>query len=120
MTALAKIRRWQPHRNAARTMLGYLDVELPSGMVVNGCKVMIGPNGKRWVAMPSERQVDRNGNPRAGANGKQLWSPVIEFASRTAADKFRALILDALQRQHPGALGTLHQKIMCHRGGAAG
>ena len=100
----AKIKRWQPARNAAGTVLGYLDVELPSGMVINGSKLMVGPNGKHWVAMPSERQLDRDGNRRLDANGKQLWSPIVEFATRDARVRFNELILAALRRQHPGAL----------------
>ena len=103
-TLTAKIRRWQPFRNPAGTMIGYLDVELPSGMTINGCKLMRSPNGKPWVAMPSERQVDRDGNPRLDANGKQPWSPIVEFANRDTANKFQQLILDALSRQYPDAL----------------
>ena len=104
-TPEAKIKRWQPHQNAARTMLGYADIELPSGLVINGCKLMRGPNGSLWIAMPSERQVDRDGNPRLDANSKQLWRPIVEFANRGTADKFQQLILDALRRQHPETLG---------------
>ena len=99
----AKIRRWQPFRNAAGTVLGYLDVELPSGMVINGSKLMVGPNGKHWVAMPSERQLDRDGNPRLDDNGKQLWSPIVEFATRDARGRFSELVLAALRQQYPGA-----------------
>jgi DNA-binding cell septation regulator SpoVG len=103
MTLAARIRRWRPFRNPAGTVLGYLDVELPSGMVINGSKLMVGPNGKYWVAMPSERQLDRDGNPRLDANGKQLWSPIVEFATRDARGRFSELILEALRRQHPAA-----------------
>jgi hypothetical protein len=40
------IRRFQPYRNAAGTVCGFFDVEFASGLVVNGCKLMIGPAGK--------------------------------------------------------------------------
>lgn len=99
----AKIRRWQPFRNPAGTILGYLDIELPSGMITNSCKLMVGQNGKPWVAMPSERQLDRDGNPRLDTNGKQLWTSIIGFASRAARDRFNELVLAALQHQHPDA-----------------
>ena len=100
----ARIRRWQPYRNSAGTMCGYLDVQLPSGMTINGCKLMVGPNGKCWVAMPSERQVDKDGNPRLDAHSKQIWSPVVEFANCASADRFRDLVLEALRRDYPNAL----------------
>jgi DNA-binding cell septation regulator SpoVG len=98
-----KIRRWQPYRNAAGTLLGYLDVELPSGMVINGCKLMIGSSGKRWVAMPSERHLDRDGKPRLSPDGKPLWSPIVEFVDKATRDSFCAQTLAALQRDHPNA-----------------
>jgi hypothetical protein len=100
-----KIRSFRSWRNAAGTVLGYISAELPSGLGVNNLKLMIGPEGKRWIAMPSGRQVDRDGNPRLDVNGKQLWSPTIEFANRKVADAFRDVILDALREQHPEALG---------------
>jgi hypothetical protein len=99
-----KIRRWQSFRNPAGTMLGFVSVELPSGLVVNDCKLMVGPNGRRWFAMPAVKQFDRDGSPRLDAKGKQLYSPIIEFASREAAARFRDLALDALSRAHPDAL----------------
>jgi hypothetical protein len=101
--ASAKIRRWNAHPNSAGTLLGYLSVELPSGMIVNDLKLMVGPKGRPWIAMPSQRQLDREGNPRTGPDGKQLWLQTIEFATRAAADRFRDLVLDALRRQHPEA-----------------
>jgi hypothetical protein len=85
-------------------MLGYLDVELPSPMIINGCKLMRGPNGRLWIATPAERQVDRDGNPRLDGGGKPMWSPIVEFANREARERFNELVLDALRHQHPDAL----------------
>jgi hypothetical protein len=47
--ALPRIRKWTPYRNPAGTMDGYLDIELPSGMRLFGCKLMVGPKGARWI-----------------------------------------------------------------------
>jgi DNA-binding cell septation regulator SpoVG len=103
MTA-AKIRRWQPYRNPVGTMLGYLSIELPSGLVINDAKLMIGPAGKPWIAMPSQKRVDREGNPVPGPDGKPSYTQHVEFASRPAADRFRDLVLDAIRAAHPEAL----------------
>jgi len=100
----AKIMRWRPARNAAGTVLGYLDVELPSGMVINDAKLMVGPAGKHWIALPAIKQTGKDGEPRLDDNGKQLWSPIIEIPSQDARDRFNELVLAALRRQHPGAL----------------
>jgi DNA-binding cell septation regulator SpoVG len=103
-TALATdIRRWQSFRNEARTMLGFVSAKMPSGMVVNDMKLMVGPNGRYWIALPAIKQTNADGSARLDANGKPLWSPVIEFASREARDRFQDLVLAALQRQHPHA-----------------
>src|SRR5262245_3947920 len=67
---LPKILKWIEHRNAAGTVLGYLSVELPSGLIINDLKLMVGPKGKRWVSMPSVMQTDKEGNPIVGSNGK--------------------------------------------------
>ena len=73
-------------------------------MVVHDLKLIIGPTGKPWLAMPSRQQLDRDGNPRLDANGKQTYTQLVEFASRSAADRFRHLVLDALRLEHPEAL----------------
>ena len=99
-----KIRRWQSFQNPAGTMLGFVSVEMSSGLVINDCKLMVGPNGRRWVAMPSVKQFDRDGAARVDANGRPTYSQIVEFARRKAADRFRDLVLDALRRQHPDAL----------------
>jgi DNA-binding cell septation regulator SpoVG len=99
----AKITRWSPHRNAAGTMLGFLSIALPSGLIINDAKLMIGSAGKRWIGMPSIKQVDKDGMPRLDAKGRQAWSPIIEFANSEARDRFNDLVLDALRRQHPEA-----------------
>ena len=98
----AKILRFTPHQTGS--LRGFLSVELPSGMIVNDLKLMIGPAGKPWLAMPSQKQVDRDGNPRLDANGKQTYTQFVEFASRSPADRFRHLVLDALRQKHPEAL----------------
>jgi hypothetical protein len=51
---LPVITRWQPYVNPARTMRGFLAATMPSGMT---------PKGAPWLAMPSIRRLDREGNP---------------------------------------------------------
>jgi len=70
----AKVRRWQPFRNEARTMLGFLSVELPSGLVINDAKLMVGPHGPHWIALPATKQLDKDGNPKLDVNGRQVWA----------------------------------------------
>jgi hypothetical protein len=100
----AKIRRWNPHRNDAGTMIGVLSVELPSGLIINDAKLMVGPAGKHWIALPAIKQIDRDGTPKLDENGKPLWSPVVEISNRHTRERFNEMVLDAVRRQHPEAL----------------
>ena len=97
----AKIRRWQPFRNSARTMLGYLDVELPSGLILRGAKVMVGPKGGRWIAPPSVLRRDADGQPAKSPDGKTIWDQLVDFRDRAARDRFNELILAALAEFDP-------------------
>jgi DNA-binding cell septation regulator SpoVG len=94
----AKIRRCTPYQNPARTMLGFISVEMPSGVIYHGLRLMVGPKGERWIAMPSVKQLDQDGNP-----AKPIWNPIIEFANRASYDKFQTMVLEALRRAHPKA-----------------
>lgn len=41
-----KIRKFTAYRNPAGTLLGFLSIELPSGLIINDAKLMIGQAGK--------------------------------------------------------------------------
>src|SRR6516162_2987052 len=97
------IRRWQPFRNSTGTVLGFFSIELPSGLIINDAKLMVGRAGKYWVALPAIKLTGKDGNPRLDPTGSSLWNPIVAFASRDARDRFNELVLTALRRQHPGA-----------------
>jgi DNA-binding cell septation regulator SpoVG len=82
-----------PHRSGP--MLAFLSVELASGMIVNGLRLMTGARGL-WIAMPSQKRLD--------AGGKSIYSPILEFRDRATADRFNAMVIDLIRRQRPEAL----------------
>src|SRR5580704_16867458 len=73
---------WKAHRNQAGTMLGFLSAQLPSGIIINDMRLMLGPNGRHWIAMPSIKQLDQTGAPRLDSNGKAIWSDHVEFKDK--------------------------------------
>jgi DNA-binding cell septation regulator SpoVG len=76
---------WKPfQKNALR---GFFSVHLPSGMVVHDCG-LFEKNGSRWVALPSKKFTS--------TSGKVSWSPIVEIPDRQDMDRFRILILAAL------------------------
>jgi len=65
------------------------DLELDSGMVVYGMKLMNGKNG-RWVGFP-ERPYQQNGETK--------YAKIIGIPNRERSDKFRDLVLSVLDGQ---------------------
>ena len=59
---------------------------------------------KRPVAIPGIKRLNRDGTPARDANGKPVYDPIIEFANRAAADRFSAMVLELVRRDHPNAL----------------
>ena len=84
-------------------MLGFIDVELRSGLGINGLRLLSGKNGL-WVAMPSIRRVDKDGSPICGVDGKSLYNYVVEFRDRATTERFRRLIVELVRAAHPNDL----------------
>jgi hypothetical protein len=103
---MPRIVRWQPYVNPARTMCGFLSTALPSGLVLHGLKLMIGPTGKPWLAMPSVKRLDHAGQPVLDARGKSIWDPIIEFTGAGDRTRFQEQVLEALRRDHPEVFNT--------------
>ena len=70
---------WKPFER--NSLLGFLDQELPSGMILRGCQ-LLQSNGRHWVGLPSKPAVDKSGAPVLGDNGKPIYRPIVEFAAR--------------------------------------
>jgi hypothetical protein len=90
-----------PFRNPAGTMLGFLDIQFTDGQIINGCKLMLGPSGKHWIAWPAQTLTEKDGSPKLDINGRAVWSPVVDFCDRAARDRFTGIVLDALRQAHP-------------------
>jgi hypothetical protein len=71
------------------TLLGFFDLEMPSGLIVRGA-MLFEKNGKRWVGFPSKEWVK--------ADGTKGYMPLLEFADRSIADKFQAQVLPVAEK----------------------
>jgi DNA-binding cell septation regulator SpoVG len=87
-----------PHRSGA--LIGFCSVQLPSGIIVNDVRILTGKSGL-WCAMPAQKQICQDGNPRLDGNNKPIYSPFVEFVDRATADRFGAMVLDLVRRAHP-------------------
>jgi hypothetical protein len=66
------------------SLIGCFDLQMPSGMIVRGA-MLFEKNGRRWVNFPSKEWTK--------PDGTKSYSPLIEFADRSIADKFQAQML---------------------------
>ena len=86
------------------SMVAYVDIEMPSGMIGRDFKLMRGPASEFWLAMPAIKETDRDGNPVLNDKGKPRYREFIGFRDRQTRDKFTAAVLAAVRREHPEAL----------------
>jgi len=98
-----KILKFTPVSSAG-TALAFLSIETPSGIVINDAKLMRGPNGDHWLAMPSQKRLDRDGKPVIGQSGKTLYTEFVGFRDRSVRDRFTTAAVEAVRREHPEAL----------------
>ena len=80
-----RILDWRPLRK--NSLLGFVKIETPSGLVINDVTVLTSERGL-WASPSSKPMVDRNGSALKDANGKLRYVPVIEFVSKEVRNKF--------------------------------
>jgi hypothetical protein len=88
---------WRPLLKGS--LCGFAKVRLGKSLVINDVAVLAGTDGP-WASLPSKPVIGRDGAAQRDANGKQRYSPVLEWADRSASDRFSAAVVDAIRREH--------------------
>ena len=70
------------------------------GKLVMSDVLLLHANGKAWPGAPSKPQIGRDGFVIKDADGKTRYVPVIEWADKSARDRFSAGVIQAFERQH--------------------
>lgn len=96
------------------TLLGFIDVEFPFGMVIKDITVHH-KGDKRWIGMPAKPRLDVNGNTQRDAAGKILYAPVLEWTSPERFRQFTTKVLELLDEKYPGAAGSTNQTSLDDR-----
>jgi len=108
---------WGPRPAAARMRLvsfrplvknslrGFATIELPPGLILRELPVLIGTNGRAWVALPRKPVLDETGQQKRDANGRPQYVAIGEWTTRTLSDRFSARVIELIEQQYPGALG---------------
>lgn len=99
-----KLAKFTPVTSAG-SLLAYFDLEHASGLITRDWKLMRGPDGKLWLAVPSVKQTDRDGNPVIGDKGKPVYKNFIDFKDRATRDRFTEQVIGLIRNEHPDVIG---------------
>jgi hypothetical protein len=91
---------WRPLVKGA--LKGFATVELPNGLKLIDCPVLVGRNGP-FAMLPSKPQIDKEGRQKTDANGRAAYVPTLEWRTRDLAGRFSAAVVELVRREHPGA-----------------
>jgi len=94
------LRAWRPMIKGA--LRGFATVELPIGLKIHDVPVLTGANGP-WANLPSKPWVEKDGRQKIGADGKALYSVVVEWRDKALRDAFSAAVIGLVRAAHPDA-----------------
>jgi hypothetical protein len=77
-----------PRRIGKGLLIGCVDLELPSGMIIRGVMLMESA-GKRWINLPSKEWTNREGLKRC--------LPLLEFSTPEVRERFQAEVLPLVE-----------------------
>ncbi len=79
---------------------GFAAVELPIGLTIFDCRILVGNNGP-WAVLPSKPVLGSEGRDVKPDGRKGQYAPVLLWRSKDRASRFSiSLVMEA----HPGAL----------------
>jgi hypothetical protein len=91
---------WKPlRRNSLR---GFAKVRVGRTLILHDVAVHQAGE-RRWAQPAAKPQIDKDGAIKRDATGKPLYVPIVEWTDREAADAFSVGVVDAIEREYPGA-----------------
>jgi len=66
------------------SLLGFFDLELPSGMIVAGCQLHA-TNNRFWIGLPARSYTN--------AQGEAAWCRIIDFVDKETRGRFQGLVV---------------------------
>ena len=85
------------------SLRGFANVELPNGLRITDCPVLVSGNGKAWATLPSKPVLDRDGR-HAKPDGKPQYAAILEWKTRDLSDGFSTAVIELIRAKHPDAL----------------
>ena len=78
-----------PNNNGG-ALVGFANVELPNGLKINDCPVLIS-NGKPWAALPAKPQIGLDGR-QIEINSKKQYTSILAWPNRETAGRLLSSI----------------------------
>jgi hypothetical protein len=100
---------WKPIVKGA--LRGFATIELPNGLTVVDCPVLLGPNGA-WAACPSKPVLDNEGK-HFKADGKPQYTPILQWRTRDLARRFSDEVVALVRAADPDALAEAEPTQTC-------
>ena len=72
------------------TLVAFLTLELPSGMLLRDCSYNRKPDGSRWINTPSRRFEKHDGTT--------VWVKLVDFTDKQTYEKFQTAAKAAVDR----------------------
>ena len=85
------------------SLRGFAKVQFASGLIVNDVTVLVGDRGP-WASPPSKPRINSDGTVQKSADGKILYTPIIDFASREIRARWSDAVIEAVRAAHPEVL----------------
>jgi len=101
MTSILAWKRLELPRN---TLVGFLDLQLRSGLILRDCGLHRHANGRIWISLPGKPVIGADGQVQLDERGKRRFVAIAEWPDRATSDRFSATVLQELTRSHPEAL----------------
>ena len=60
-------------------------------------------HGKRWVGLPARPVLGQDGKPQTDDKGKVRYAAILEWDNRDTGDRFSEAVIQAIEREFPGA-----------------
>jgi hypothetical protein len=95
MTTAPKITCRDFRQLRRNTLLGFAEIAIEElGLVIKDV-ALHSKNGSRWAAPPAKPQI-KDGTVVIDDRGKPAYTPIIDFTSREARDRFSAAVIAAV------------------------
>jgi hypothetical protein len=86
---------------------GFATVELPSGLRITDCPVLIS-NGKSWATLPSKPVLGADGR-QSVVDGKRQYAAILEWRDRDLSTRFSDAVVGLVRSAHPDAFDEAAQ-----------